>query len=96
MADISFSHPHGLSLDEAKTKTKQIVDDVQGEFPSLIQSIDWNADQTHAKLKGKGFDGTFQVTDAAMNIEINLGMLTRPFKGKVQEKIQSRVSKYFS
>ena len=96
MSDISVSQPHGLSLDEAKEKTQKIVDDVLAEFPSLIKKIDWNSDKTKASLKGKGFTGDFVVTDDNMNVDISLGMLAKPFKSKVEEKIQARITKYFS
>lgn len=95
MADISKSHKHGLSLDEAKAKTEQIVTDVKSEFPSLVDSIDWNSDKTSAKVKGKAFEGDFRVDESAVSIDINLKMLAKPFKGKIEEKISSRISRYF-
>lgn len=95
MSDISFSHPHGLSLDEARSKTEQIVADVKAEFPSLISGIDWNADKTKASLKGKGFTGDFLVNDSTMDIAIKLSMFARPFKAKVEDKIKTRITKYF-
>lgn len=95
MADISVKHHHGLGLDEAKTKTQQIVTDVQNEFSGIIDKIDWNADNTRANLKGKGFKGVFEVDDKDMSIDIDLSFLTKPFKGKVEEKIKDRIGKYF-
>jgi putative polyhydroxyalkanoate system protein len=95
MSDISLSHAHGLSLEDAKAKTDQIVEHVRGQFPSLINSIDWNADKTVADLKGKGFTGTFRVDATNVSINIALGMLTRPFKGKVEEQIKGQISKFF-
>ncbi|MEC9399802.1 MAG: polyhydroxyalkanoic acid system family protein [Myxococcota bacterium] len=96
MADISIAHQHGLSLDEAKEKTNQIVSDVQDEFPDLINTIQWNGDKTRADVKGKGFAGLFKVDDSKMSIDIDLSFFAKPFKGKVQEKIQSRIDKYFA
>jgi len=96
MADITIAHPHGLSLDEAKTKTEQIVTDVRAEFPSLIDSIDWNPEKTRATVKGKAFSGTFNVDDANMSIDIALKMLARPFKGKVEQKSRERIDQYFA
>ena len=90
MADISKKHVHGLTLEEAKAKTEQIVADVKSEFPSLVDAIEWNADKTRAKVKGKAFD------QSAVSIDINLKFLAKPFKGKVEEKIDSRLTRYFS
>lgn len=96
MADISLRRPHGAPFEEAKTKVAQIVSDVQSEFPSLVESISWNGDQTKANVKGKGFSGEFQVDAKDVAIDINLSLFARPFKGKVEEKIASRMTKYFS
>jgi putative polyhydroxyalkanoate system protein len=95
MADISLSHAHGLSFDDAKSKTDQIVQHVQTEFPSLVNSISWNNEKTVADLKGKGFTGTFRVDPTNVGIDIELGMLTRPFKGKIEEKIRGQIAKFF-
>lgn len=95
MADISVRRPHGMSEDEAKNKVEQVVADVQEEFSSLVDEIDWNADKTRADVKGKGFKGQFQVTDSDVAIDIDLKFFARPFKGKVEAKINSRMDEYF-
>ena len=95
MSDISVSKAHGLTLDEAKAKTSQIVTDVKAEFPALINKIDWNSDNTKATVKGKAFTGDFTVDSTNMNIDIKLKMLAKPFKSKVEEKIKERMEKYF-
>ena len=95
MADISLSTNHGMTLEEAKEKAQSIASDVKNQFPSLIDKIDWNADKTHADLKGKGFSGEFNVDDTKVGIDIKLGMLAKPFKSKVEEKIRAQMTKYF-
>ena len=95
MADISVRHNHGMSLDEAKSKVEEIVDDVRDDFSSLVNDIDWNADRTKADVSGKGFSGQFQVTDSEVSIDIKLKLFAKPFKGKVEERIQSRMDDYF-
>lgn len=96
MADIDLSHPHGMTLDEAKTKVEQIVNDVHTEFPSLVDSVSWNADKTEAQVKGKAFSGSFGVDATNVTIAINLKLMARPFKGKVEGKIQDRIGRYFA
>ncbi len=95
MADISVRREHGMSLDEAKSKVEEIVDDVRDEFSSLVNDIDWNSDRTKADVSGKGFSGEFQVTDSDVAIDIKLKLFARPFKGKVEERIESRMNDYF-
>ncbi len=95
MADISVQRSHGMSLEEAKGKVENIVNDVQEEFSSLVNDIDWNGDKTRANVKGKGFTGRFAVTDTDVSIEIDLKLFARPFRGKVESRINSRMDEYF-
>ncbi len=95
MADISVRREHGMSQEEAKTKVESIVGDVQEEFSSLVDDIKWNKDRTRADVKGKGFSGEFAVNDSAVTIDIKLKLFARPFKGKVEDRIKSRMDDYF-
>lgn len=95
MADISVRRPHGMSAEDAKAKVHQVVADIEGEFPSLVDEIKWNDDKTNANVKGKGFSGTFQVTASDVMIDVDLKFFARPFKGKVEKSINSRMDEYF-
>lgn len=95
MADISVRRTHGMELDDAKQKVQSIVDDVEDEFSSLVNNIDWSDDRTHATVTGKGFTGEFEVGDSDVTIDIDLKMFARPFKGKVESRINSRMDEYF-
>lgn len=96
MADISIRRAHGATFDEAKSKVEKIVGDVQREFPSLVDSVDWNDDRTEARVKGKAFSGQFLVDATDVAIDIDLKLFARPFKGKVQEKIEARIRDNFA
>ncbi len=87
MAKIEREINHHLSLEAAKTAAAELVNKVQSNFGSLISEIKWNDDKTVADVKGKGFTGNFKITDSSVKILIELGLLTSPFKGKVEEKI---------
>ncbi len=95
MADISVRRSHGMSEDEAKQKVEQVVADVKEEFASLVDDIKWNNDKSEAKVKGKGFKGHFEVDDSDVKIDIDLSLFARPFKGKVESRIESRMDEYF-
>ena len=95
MADISVQRKHDLSLEEAQSKVDQIVEDIQNEFGNLVSSVDWNADKTVAKVSGKAFKGEFKVSEGNVGIDVNLKLFAKPLKGKVQQKIEDRMEKYF-
>lgn len=87
MAKIEREIQHNLSLDNAKAAAAALVDKVQKNFASLIKDIKWNDDKTVANVSGKGFTGNFQINDKCVKILIELGLLTTPFKGQVEAKI---------
>lgn len=95
MADISMRRPHGMTEEEAKAKVHKVVADVESEFPSLVNDISWNADKSQAKVKGKGFTGQFQVTAEEVMVDIDLKLFAKPFKGKVESRVASRMDEYF-
>lgn len=95
MSDIVREVKHSLGLDSAKEKVGQIVADIQASNPSLISKIDWNADKTKANIKGSAFEGVFEASDTKMTISIKLGFLARAFKGKIEEKVDEKIKKYF-
>lgn len=95
MADISIRHAHGLSLDEVRSKTEKLIGDVKQEFPSLVNTISWNGERTCADVKGKAFSGKFAVDGQTLCIDIKLAFMARPFKGKVQKKIEDRLREHF-
>ena len=95
MADISIRHAHSMNLDEVRTKTERLIGDVKAEFPSLVNDISWNGDRTCADVKGKAFSGKFAVDGRTLSIDIKLSFIARPFKGRVEQKIQDRLREHF-
>ena len=96
MADISIRREHSLGTDIVKTVAQKVVSGVKQEYPSLVKDIAWNSDGTVAKVKGKGFSGTFSFKADEVAIDIDLNFFARPMKGKVEGIIKERLEEYFS
>ncbi len=94
MADITVRRTHGMELDEAKGKVRDIVSDLEKDA-DYIDKVKWNSDGTAADVKGKGFKGNFRVDDQEVVVDIDLKLLAKPFKGKIKEKVASRMDNYF-
>ena len=86
---------HGKTLDEARSAVELIAADVKESYPALVESVSWNKDQTEAKLKGKMFKGSIEVDDEIVRIELKLGLLAKPFMGKIEERIDAKIETYF-
>jgi putative polyhydroxyalkanoate system protein len=93
MADVRVSREHGLEHEEARAKIKEIVEDLERTLDPL-DTVDWKSD-SHADISGKGFSGHFAVDETNITVEIDLKFFARPFKGKIQSKIESRIDNHF-
>ena len=92
MAKIEREISHNFGMEGGKKIVAALADKLQSNFGSLIKSIDWNADKTAATVKGTGFDGNFKLTDSSVKMVMNLGLLTSPFKGKIEEEIDKHTT----
>jgi len=94
MADISVKKEHGMDFEDAKTKVYEVVSGLQKDM-DYVDSVDWNADQTAADVKGKGFKGKFAVDPQNVSVDIDLKFFAKPLKGKIADKIERHLDRYF-
>lgn len=95
MADISLQKKHGMSLEDAKSKVYEVVTSLQ-EKMDYIDTVDWSADKTSAKVKGTGFSGQFKVDATNVSVDIDLKLFVKPLKGKIADKVQRNLDRYFA
>ncbi len=87
MAKIERTINHNLGLDGAKNVVAVLAKKLQDSFGSFVKDVQWSDDKTSATVKGSGFDGNFKVSDKDVKLEMNLGLLTSAFKGKIESEI---------
>lgn len=92
MATINREIKHSLGLDGAKSVVNGLVAKIESKYGSFINDIKWNDDKTAADVKGKGFSGNFSMSADTVKINIELGFLTSPFKGKIEEEIDKHTA----
>lgn len=92
MATIKREIKHSLGLDGAKAAVNGLVSKIKSNYGSIISEINWNNDQTAADIKGKGFSGNFALSEDLVKINIELGLLTSAFKGKIEEEIDKQTA----
>ncbi len=94
MATIDIRHAHKTSLDDARAHTRKLLALFAEEKKELIKSIEW-VDDSSAVAHGRGFEGRFRITDKDLVVAIDLSLLTRPFKGKVETRLMQRITAEF-
>lgn len=90
MATIEIRHPHKTNTTDACVRTRRMLDAFAEEKRDLVKSIEW-VDDARAVARGRGFEGKFSVTETEVVVDIDLSVLTRPFKGKVESRLLQRL-----
>lgn len=94
MATIDIRYPHKTTLDDARARTRKLLGAFAEEKRELIKSIEW-VDDSSAVAHGRGFEGRFRITDKELVVAIDLNLLTRAFKGKVETRLMQRITAEF-
>ena len=91
MATISLVHNHTLSPEEALKRAQDLVKEVGNR---LKAEISWNG--PNATFKGSGFTGNAQLRPGAIALDVDLGLLLRPMKGKIESKLEQAIQERFA
>lgn len=83
MSDIKFVRPHALSITKAKALVQKTVDGLAGEYDL---NSEWHGNTLH--FDRAGIHGQMHVSDAEIRLHVTLGLLLKPFKGKLVDHIE--------
>ena len=92
--DKAVAYTQSSNKDEAFENAKaQITEEYIAKF-NVKADISYDKDAGTIKASGKGFDLSLQFTDSETQITAKMGMLLKPFKGKVIETIERKLTKH--
>ena len=91
MATISVEKTHRLSEDEAVKRAEQICEDIGDRFDCSIVK-----DGKTFSFKGKGFSGAARVVGDRVAIDVDLSLVLRPLKGKIEDRIHKAIEEKFA
>lgn len=86
MSDIHFKRTHPLTLAQAKRVVQKTADDLADEYG--LQS-EWNGGTLG--FNRAGVNGTIQVTESTIELQVKLGLLFKPFQAKFEKQIAHRL-----
>lgn len=91
MSTIHVEHRHTLPADEALRRAHEFI----GQIADRIKAdINWDGDT--AAFKGTGFSGKAKIAPGLISLDVDLSMLLRPLKGKVEARIAETLEKRFT
>lgn len=101
MPKVSIEHATNLAPKEAFQKIKTFFEtdqDIRRFDPNM--KCEFNESAMAGKASGSQFKAAIAVTSqgqgSKIDVNVELPFLLAPFKGKVQETIQKKLSKYFA
>ena len=88
MSDINLVRSHSLSIAKAKTLVQRAAGKLATEYD--LES-EWHGNTL--RFHRSGIDGQILVTDSQIKLSVTLGLLKKPFKGKIVDRIEHDLDK---
>jgi putative polyhydroxyalkanoate system protein len=91
MATIDVRRPHSLPKEEARKRAEDFAKSMQEKL-----SLEWHWQAERIVFEAprgiaKGTKGTVEVTDEHVRVQIDLPLLLRALKGKVESKVNEKL-----
>ncbi|KEF30684.1 MAG: poly(3-hydroxybutyrate) depolymerase [Gammaproteobacteria bacterium] len=86
MSVIDVHRPHSLDKAHARQAAETLAQDLSKQFDVNYQ---WEGDVL--RFKRSGVKGQLTIDHADLHIHLELGMLLRPFKSKIEQEIHSQL-----
>jgi hypothetical protein len=95
MATIEIRYPHGTTPEDASKRARLLMQQFVKDRAELVKELRWPEGASAGAMDGRGFDGKFSVTASEVRIDIDLSLLTRPFKAKVESRLLEKLAAEF-
>ncbi|MEH6562011.1 MAG: polyhydroxyalkanoic acid system family protein [Marinobacter sp.] len=82
MSAIDVHRAHTLDKDHAREAAEALARDLSSQF-----DLDYQWEGDHLKFKRSGAKGHLNITGDDLHVHLELGMLLRPFKSKIEQEI---------
>ena len=82
MSDINLVRSHSLSIAKAKALVQSAADGLATQYDFESK---WHGNTL--RFHRSGVDGQMLVTDSKIELNVTLGLLAKPFKGKFVDRI---------
>lgn len=86
MSAIDVHRAHTLDKDHAREAAEALARDLSSQF-----DLDYQWEGDHLKFKRSGAKGHLNITNDDLHVHLELGMLLRPFKSKIEQEIHRQL-----
>lgn len=92
MPKISISRNHSLSTTVIKQRLVDLGEKLQAKYQAKTS---WQGDNT-MNVKGPGVEGKLTLSEGKVDVNLDLGFLLSPMKGKIEEALTKELEKVTS
>ena len=89
MPKISISRNHSLSPAVIKQRISDLATKLQDKYQAKTS---WDGDKS-LNVKGPGVEGKLHIHDTKVDVNLDLGFLLSPMKGKIEEALTHELDK---
>ncbi len=89
MATIDIQRTHSLGKDKARAAAELVAERLKEKIDATYR---WDGDDL--RFERSGAKGRIHVTDSTVRLEIDLSLVLRPLKGKIEEKAHKYLDEY--
>jgi len=91
MSVIDVHRAHSMDKEHARDAAETLAKDLSKQFDVNYQ---WEGDVL--RFKRSGVKGQLNITEDDLHIHLELGMLLRPFKSRIEQEIHSQLDQIIS
>ncbi|MBZ2169107.1 MULTISPECIES: polyhydroxyalkanoic acid system family protein [Marinobacter] len=86
MSVIDVHRPHALDREHAREVAETLAQDLSQQF-----DVNYRWDGDVMEFKRSGVKGHLNISPSDLHVHLELGMLLRPFKHKIEQEINSQL-----
>lgn len=88
MSVIDIQRSHSLGQEKARSAADALADKLANKFG--VQS-EWQGDRL--TLQHNGINGHLDISNTDLRVRLELGLMLRPFKSKIEDEIETRIDR---
>jgi hypothetical protein len=92
---VDLTLQHGQTLAEARRRLESTVNEVNAQFRSMIQRVEWAADRSRVKLDGVGFWVEMSVDAQVLHATGDIPILGRLLGGQMAAGLRQIIERIF-
>ncbi|MCK7543980.1 polyhydroxyalkanoic acid system family protein [Marinobacter bryozoorum] len=88
MSSIDVRRAHSLDQAHAREAAESLAQDLSRKF-----DVDYEWDGDLMRFRRSGVKGHLDISPSELHVHLELGMMLRPFKGRIEEEIHTQLDK---